>query len=59
MTPAFRPTQRKLRMSSKTGQTPEKATTRGHLSVPLSFFFSISISAVAKIRCCVTLLIVA
>lgn len=38
MTPAFRPTQRKLRMCSKTGQTPEKATARGHLSVPLSFF---------------------
>lgn len=61
LTPAFRPTQRKLRMCSKTGQTQEKATARGHLSVPLSFFFffSFSISAVAKIRCCVRLLIVA
>ena len=39
MTPAFRPTQRKRRMCSKTGQTPKKATARGHLSVPLSFFF--------------------
>ena len=38
MTPAFRPIQRKLRMCSETGQTPEKATARGHLSVPLSFF---------------------